>query len=85
MQTRRSQLYQEPSNLRLQPSSLQFQPFLRALDTAVVHLTGAETIGGNKSFSIVPTVGTRNALDNSTRAASTAYADSAVSTLSGNL
>jgi tRNA threonylcarbamoyladenosine modification (KEOPS) complex Pcc1 subunit len=58
---------------------------LRALDSAVVHLTGAETIGGNKSFSIVPTVGTQNANDNLTRAASTAYADGAVSTLESNL
>ena len=45
----------------------------KADDNAVVHLTGDETIGGNKIFSATPVVGTMAVSDNSTKAASTAY------------
>lgn len=46
---------------------------LRALDSAVVHNTGAETVAGVKTFSSIPVVGTATAGDNSTQAASTAF------------
>ena len=45
-----------------------------ANDTAVVHLTGAETVAGVKTFSSSPVVPTPASTDNSTKAASTAYA-----------
>jgi trimeric autotransporter adhesin len=73
------------STLQSQMTSANAQIALRALDSSVVHLTGTETIGGNKTFSNIPTIGTRPALDASTKAASTAYCDSAVSTLSSTL
>lgn len=47
-------------------------------DTAVVKLTGNQTVAGTKTFSSSPVVPTASANDNSTKAASTAYADAAV-------
>lgn len=40
---------------------------------AFVSLTGDQTIGGSKSFSTIPVVGTASTGDNSTKAASTAF------------
>ena len=48
--------------------------------TNVVHRSGDETIAGTKTFSTTPVVGTMTASDNSTKAASTAYVTSAIST-----
>ena len=48
-----------------------------AADSTVVHLAGVETVTGAKAFSTAPTVPTQTALDNSTKAASTGYADAA--------
>lgn len=48
--------------------------------TNVVHRTGDESIAGTKTFSTTPIVGTLAASDNSTKAASTAYVTSAIST-----
>ena len=45
----------------------------KANDSEVVHLAGAETITGAKTFSASPVVPTATAGDNSTKAASTAY------------
>lgn len=49
-----------------------------AANSAVVHLTGAETVAGVKTFSSSPVVPTATALDSSTKAGSTAYVDAAV-------
>jgi hypothetical protein len=57
----------------------------RALDTATCHNTNAETWAGVKTFSSSPIVPTASAGDNSTKAASTAYCDSAVATGVANL
>jgi hypothetical protein len=54
---------------------------LKANDNAVVHLTGGESIGGQKTFSSSPIVPTVSQADNSTKVASTAYVDTAVSNL----
>jgi hypothetical protein len=46
---------------------------LKAADNAVVHLAGAETISGAKTFSASPIVPTASVNDSSTKAASTAF------------
>lgn len=50
---------------------------LKATDEDVVHLTGNETISGEKTFSSSPLVPTAASGDNSTKAASTAFVTSA--------
>jgi trimeric autotransporter adhesin len=85
LQTKQTTDESNIATLQNQMTSANSQIALRALDSEVMHLSGSETIGGNKTFSNVPTVGTRQALDSSTKAASTAYCDSAVSTLSNTL
>lgn len=50
-----------------------------AAGDVVVRLTGDQTVAGVKTFSSAPIVPTQSANDNSTKAASTAYADAAVS------
>jgi hypothetical protein len=52
--------------------------YTAANDVVVAHLAGTETFSGAKTFSVSPVVPTAAALDNSTKAASTAYADLAV-------
>lgn len=47
-------------------------------DSAVLHLTGNESVSGTKTFASSPVVPTPSAGDNSTKVASTAYADAAV-------
>jgi adenosyl cobinamide kinase/adenosyl cobinamide phosphate guanylyltransferase len=54
---------------------------LKSDDNAVVKLTGAQTVAGIKTFSSSPIVPTCSANDNSTKAASTAYCDTAISSL----
>jgi hypothetical protein len=49
----------------------------KADDDAVVKLSGDQTVAGTKTFSSSPIVPTATAGDNSTKAASTAYADTA--------
>ena len=46
--------------------------------TNVVHRTGDETLAGTKTFSTIPVVGTADSDDNSTKAASTAFVASAI-------
>jgi arginine deiminase len=58
---------------------------LKANDSATCHNTSNETWGGIKSFSSSPIVPTPSATDNSTKVASTAYVDGAVSTAVSNL
>lgn len=52
--------------------------YTAANDALVAHLAGTETLTGAKTFSASPIVPTAGALDNTTKAASTAYADAAV-------
>lgn len=52
--------------------------YTAANDALVAHLAGIETVSGAKTFSVSPVVPTASALDNTTKAASTAYADAAV-------
>lgn len=52
-------------------------------DTAVAHLTGAETVAGVKTFSSSPVIPTPTAGDNTTKAASTAYVVAAITALIG--
>ena len=53
-------------------------------DTAVVHLGGTENISGVKTFAASPLVPTVGQGDNSGRAASTAYVDAAVASVSAS-
>lgn len=53
--------------------------FTPADDTLIVHLSGTETITGEKTFTTSPKIPTADNNDNSTNAASTAYVDNAVS------
>lgn len=53
-------------------------------DAAVVHLAGNESISGVKAFAASPLVPTVGQGDNSTRAASTAYVDTAVAAVAGS-
>lgn len=52
-----------------------------AVDSAVAHLTGAETIAGVKTFSSPPVVPTQTAGDNTTKVASTAFVKAAIDAL----
>ena len=52
--------------------------YTAANDSLVAHLAGTETIAGAKTFSTSPFLPTPSALDDSTKGATTAYADSAV-------
>jgi hypothetical protein len=56
---------------------------LKANDSATCHNTGTETWAGVKTFSSSPVVPTCSANDNSTKVATTAYCDGAISTLIG--
>ena len=53
-------------------------------DAKYVKLTGAETIEGTKTFNTTPIVGTVTSGDNSTKAASTAFVQTAISTAGNN-
>jgi hypothetical protein len=64
-------------------SNLQTQITARALDSSVCHNTSNETWNGIKTFSSSPIVPTCSSNDNSTKVATTAYCDSAISTLIG--
>jgi hypothetical protein len=56
---------------------------LKSNDSAVCHNTGTETWTGVKTFSSSPIVPTCSANDNSTKVASTAYCDTAITNLIG--
>jgi hypothetical protein len=62
-------------------SNLQTQITARALDSLTCHNTSNETWAGIKTFSSSPIVPTVSQADNSTKVASTAYVDTAVSNL----
>lgn len=52
---------------------------ITVVDSTAIHQTGAETAAGVKTFSSSPVLPTPTASDNSTKGATTAYADAAVS------
>jgi hypothetical protein len=56
---------------------------LKALDTAVIHNTGNESITGIKTFVSSPIVPSLTAGDNSTKVCNTAYCDAAIASLVG--
>jgi peptidoglycan hydrolase CwlO-like protein len=85
LQTKQTTDESNIATLQSQMTSTNSQIALRALDSEVVFNSGSQTIYGNKTFSSVPTVGTRTQGDNSTRAASTEFVSTAVSTLSNTL
>lgn len=60
------------------------QAELDAVDGAAVHKTGAETVAGVKTFSSSPVIPTASPADSSTKAASTAYADTAAGAAAAN-
>lgn len=71
------------TNLQNQITSLQTSVNQKANDSAVVKLTGSQTIAGTKTFSSSPVIPTATSSDNSTKAASTAFVKNVLSS-SGN-